>query len=141
MREVAEASVNIRTCTTWNLRLIYCRYLAALVFGPPGADIICFKKCSRQRGPPTTVLPILHGSTRRRSPTRLWPTVASLLLLLLLLILLLLPPSFVLEDALPSCCEIAFRHRGDIALRPLIRGRDRPLPRQQVAFAALQTGG
>lgn len=134
MREVAEASVNIRTCTTWNLRLIYCRYLAALVFGPPGADIICFKKCSRQRGPPTTVLPILHGSTRRRSPTRLWPTVASLLLLLL-------PPFFVLEDALPSCCEIAFRHRRDIALRPLIRGRDRPLPRQQVAFAALQTGG
>lgn len=77
MREVAKASVNIRTCTTWNLRLIYCRYLGALVFGPPGADIICFKKCSRQRGPPTTVLPILHGSSRRRSPTRLWPTVAS----------------------------------------------------------------
>jgi len=42
--------------------LIYCRYLGTLVFGPPGADIICLKKCARQRGPPTTVLPILRGS-------------------------------------------------------------------------------
>lgn len=56
--EVASASINILTYTTWNSRLIYCRYLDALVFGPPGADIICLKKCARQRGPPTTVLPI-----------------------------------------------------------------------------------
>lgn len=58
----SRASINILTYTTWNSRLIYCRYLGALVFGPPGADIICFKKCARQRGPPTTVLPILRGS-------------------------------------------------------------------------------
>lgn len=56
--EVASASINILTYTTWNSRLIYCRYLDALVFGPPGADIICLKKCARQRDPPTTVLPI-----------------------------------------------------------------------------------
>lgn len=56
--EVASANINILTYTTWNSRLIYCRYLDALVFGPPGADIICLKKCARQRGPPTTVLPI-----------------------------------------------------------------------------------
>lgn len=56
--------------------MIYCRYLDALVFGPPGADIICLKKCARQRGPPTTVLPILRGSraapllqTLARSPS------------------------------------------------------------------------
>lgn len=58
----SRASINILTYTTWNSRLIYCRYLGALVFGPPGADIICLKKCARQRGPPTTVLPILRGS-------------------------------------------------------------------------------
>lgn len=60
----SRASINILTYTTWNSRLIYCRYLGALVFGPPGADIICLKKCARQRGPPTTVLPILRESSR-----------------------------------------------------------------------------
>lgn len=60
----SRASINILTYTTWNSRLIYCRYLGALVFGPPGADIICLKKCARQRGSPTTVLPILRGSGR-----------------------------------------------------------------------------
>jgi len=32
----SRASINILTYTTWNSRLIYCRYLDALVFGPPG---------------------------------------------------------------------------------------------------------
>lgn len=82
----SRASINILTCTTWNSRLIYCRYLGALVFGPPGADIICFKKCARQRGPPTTVLPILRGSDRPallrlRSPSPLsFPSLVPLFL-------------------------------------------------------------
>lgn len=65
----SRAGINILTYTTWNSRLIYCRYLGALVFGLPGADIICFKKCARQRGSPTTVLPILRGSVALRFPS------------------------------------------------------------------------
>lgn len=35
----SRASINILTYTTWNSRLIYCRYLDALVFGPPRGPI------------------------------------------------------------------------------------------------------
>lgn len=62
--------------------MIYCRYLDALVFGPPGADIICLKKCCRQRGPPTTVLPILSVDRPMPLPSAVYTSYHGISLLL-----------------------------------------------------------